>query len=112
MLQNYLRKCKDAYFVRWNKCLCIYKDTFKQRHLGMIAHWIYGIILALFGAFSAMWHFLWMGCHGFFLKATMGILLKSAFGKRDKEPISSSRNNILEDLLKYPIVFDMFNVIV
>ena len=42
----------------------------------------------------------------------MGILLKSAFGKRDKEPISSSRNNILEDLLKYPIVFDMINVIV
>ena len=83
MLQNYLRKCKETYFLRWNKYLCIYKDTFERRYLEMIAHWIYGIILAQFGAFSAMWHFLWMGCHGFFLKATMGILLKSAFGKRD-----------------------------
>ena len=38
-IQNYLCKCKDTYFVRWNtKYLRIYEHKFEQRYLEMIAH--------------------------------------------------------------------------
>ena len=30
--------CEDTYFVRSNKYLWIYEDTFEQRYLDMIAH--------------------------------------------------------------------------
>ena len=37
--KNYLSKCENMYFIRYNKCLCIFKDTFERRYLEMIAHY-------------------------------------------------------------------------
>ena len=66
-LQNYLHKCKDTYFVRWNKYLCIYEDTFEQRYfwakiltddciLGLIILGLTGLIKVLPRLCLTLWH--------------------------------------------------------
>ena len=39
-LQNYLRKSRDTFFVRWNKYFHIYEDTFERRCLEMMFHYV------------------------------------------------------------------------
>ena len=50
LLQIYLCKCEDTYFVRWNKFLPIYEDTFEQSYLEleMILHMVFTFRIAIF----------------------------------------------------------------
>ena len=64
MLQKYVRKCKDIYFILQNKYLCIYEDTFGVK-----------ILWDDCALRQSVRYFHWLHFLDFFLENCVGILI-------------------------------------